>query len=104
MVSRIATAITGVVVLVAAGCSSDTKSASDKPGKSPTSTPPDSETDTCDDNAVASASIPCKKDADPCNLHSGFAGDEYCIFPPPEGKGIQIHFGPKNYTDQDELA
>jgi len=24
--------------------------------------------------------------------------------PPPEGKGIQIHFGPKNYTDTAELA
>ena len=37
-------------------------------------------------------------------MHSGYAGDEYCILPPPEGKGIQIHFGPKNYTDAAEVA
>ncbi len=59
---------------------------------------------TCDDNAVASAKDPCNPGTDPCNLHSGFPGDEYCILPPPEGKGIQIHFGPKSYTDPTEVA
>lgn len=58
----------------------------------------------CDDNAVASAAKPCPGNPDPCNLHSGYPGDEYCIPPPPEGKGIQIHFGPSNYNDPDEVA
>lgn len=51
-----------------------------------------------------SASRPCTTDPDPCNLNSGFEGDEYCLLPPPPGEGIQIHFGPKSYSDQAELA
>ena len=58
----------------------------------------------CDDNAIASAKVPCVPGSDPCNLHSGYAGDDYCMLPPPAGKGIQIHFGPKNYTDTAEVA
>jgi hypothetical protein len=61
-------------------------------------------TTACDDSTLASAKEPCIKGADPCNLHSGYAGDDYCIAPPPEGKGIQIHFGPSNYTDPAEVA
>jgi hypothetical protein len=48
-------------------------------------------------------SKPCSTNADPCNLKSGYPGDEYCMLPPPEGKGIQIHFGPKNYKDMAEI-
>jgi len=58
----------------------------------------------CDDSALASASKVCKPNADPCGLNSGYPGDEYCILPPPEGKGIQIHFGPKDYKDPEEIA
>jgi hypothetical protein len=61
-------------------------------------------TTACDDNALASAKDVCAKGADPCNLHSGYAGDDYCILPPPAGMGIQIHFGPKNYTDMAEVS
>jgi hypothetical protein len=110
MVSRIATAIAGVIAVVAAGCSSNPQSSPNAAKPSGTAKPSDTPgdtpvgTDECDDNALASASVPCKKAADPCNLHSGFAGDEYCILPPPEGKGIQIHFGPKNYTDAAEVG
>ena len=64
---------------------------------------PDTNVTTCDDG-VASASKPCSTDPDPCGLKSGYAGDEYCIAPPPPGKGIQIHFGPSNYTDAAEVA
>lgn len=53
---------------------------------------------------TASASVPCSDDPDPCGLHSGYEGDEYCVLPPPEGEGIQIHFGPKSYTDPAEIA
>lgn len=42
---------------------------------------------------------PCSADPDPCGLGSGFPGDAYCLKPPPAGEGIQIHFGPKSYTD-----
>jgi hypothetical protein len=41
--------------------------------------------------------------ADPCNLNSGFKGDDLCILPPAPGEGIQLHVGPKSYTDQAEL-
>jgi hypothetical protein len=48
-------------------------------------------------------SKPCSTNPDPCGLKSGFPGDEYCLLPPPEGKGIQIHFGPKSYTDMADV-
>jgi hypothetical protein len=32
-----------------------------------------------------------------CGLHTKFAGDEYCILPPPPDKGFQLHVGPSNY-------
>ena len=36
----------------------------------------------------------------PCgNLNTGYPGDENCILPPPEGKGFQFHYGPKDYTE-----
>jgi hypothetical protein len=53
---------------------------------------------------TASSSTPCSDEPDPCGLNSGYEGDEYCILPPPLGKGIQIHFGPKSYTDPAEIA
>lgn len=38
------------------------------------------------------------------DLNSGFPGDEACIAPPPEGEGMQIHIGPSNYDDPEEIA
>ncbi len=52
---------------------------------------------------VVSSSKPCTTDPDPCHLNSGYAGDEYCILPPPADKGIQIHFGPKDYKNLAEV-
>src|SRR6185436_11413955 len=52
----------------------------------------------------ASSAKPCSDDPDPCGLHSGYEGDEYCVLPPPPGKGIQIHFGPNDYKDPAEIA
>jgi len=49
-------------------------------------------------------SKPCTQNPDPCNLKSGYPGDEYCLLPPPADKGVQIHFGPKNYKDAAEVA
>jgi hypothetical protein len=59
--------------------------------------------DACDERR-GSWHTPCANEPDPCHLNSGFAGDNYCLLPPPEGEGIQIHFGPKDYNDPDEIA
>src|SRR5687767_3590762 len=44
--------------------------------------------------------------ARPCSIspNSGYPGDEFCIEAPPEGRGFQMHYGPKNYDDQAEVA
>jgi hypothetical protein len=55
-------------------------------------------------NRKASYHTPCGDNPDPCNINSGFAGDEYCWPAPPEGEGIQIHIGPANYNDPAEIA
>ena len=36
---------------------------------------------------------------DECGLHTKYAGDEYCILPPPPDKGFQLHIGPSNYDN-----
>src|SRR5258708_15713395 len=38
------------------------------------------------------------------NTHGQFAGDEYCIEPPPAGQGFQLHYGPADYDDPAEIA
>jgi hypothetical protein len=35
--------------------------------------------------------------AQPCNLNTGYEGDDRCILPPPADKGYQLHIGPSNY-------
>jgi hypothetical protein len=37
------------------------------------------------------------------DLHSGFPGDEACIAPPAPGEGMQIHIGPSDYDDPDQI-
>jgi hypothetical protein len=34
-----------------------------------------------------------------CKLHTNYAGDEFCILPPPPDKGFQMHVGPSNYDN-----
>jgi hypothetical protein len=36
---------------------------------------------------------------DECGLQTKFAGDEYCILPPPAEKGFQLHIGPSDYEN-----
>jgi hypothetical protein len=36
---------------------------------------------------------------DECGLKTKWAGDEYCINPPPADKGFQMHIGPSNYDN-----
>jgi hypothetical protein len=40
----------------------------------------------------------------PCNIKSGYAGDEMCIEPPPAGTGFQFHYGPADYNNAEEVA
>jgi hypothetical protein len=36
---------------------------------------------------------------DECGLKTKYEGDAYCILPPPEDKGFQLHIGPSNYDN-----
>jgi hypothetical protein len=65
--------------------------------------PPAMPSDSCSERRV-SYTKPCSSDPDPCNLKSGFPGDEYCLKPPADGEGIQIHIGPHDYTSMTEIA
>jgi hypothetical protein len=103
MLSRFGTAVFGLFAVTLSACSSSDKS--DNEGTPADSAGGSGSTGACDINDVASAKDLCPNfDPDPCKLNSGYKGDEYCIAPPPEGKGIQIHFGPKDYKDPEEVA
>jgi hypothetical protein len=42
--------------------------------------------------------------AAPCiDFSTGFAGDSQCLAAPPEDKGFQLHYGPSNYDDPEEV-
>ena len=38
-----------------------------------------------------------------CGLHTQFAGDDHCILPPAEGEGLQMHIGPADYDNPDDV-
>ena len=38
------------------------------------------------------------------NVKTNFPGDEACIPAPPAGEGMQIHIGPSNWDDAEEVA
>lgn len=85
------TAILAVALLGTAGCA-DGDEISSKTGASTADEPgPGS---TAQDGGLA---------MNECDLHTGFAGDENCILPPPPDQGFQIHVGPKDYDNPDEL-
>ena len=58
----------------------------------------------CSSNDDASTGKPPDTPNDPtggpCDLDSGFPGDDMCIPPPRAGEGIQLHVGPASYTDR----
>lgn len=58
-------------------------------------------TGACDPNA----DIPCIAGiAEPCvNFHTDYEGDEYCLKPPSPNAGYQLHVGPKDYTNPDDV-
>jgi hypothetical protein len=39
-----------------------------------------------------------------CPSGTGYAGDANCIAPPSEAEGFQLHFGPTDHDDPDEVA
>ena len=39
----------------------------------------------------------------PCNLDTGYDGDELCILPPDPSEGFQLHVGPEDYDDPDQV-
>jgi hypothetical protein len=76
-----------------------------EPMMPPGEVPPvvDEPADNCMDRRVSYA-VPCHDDPDPCGIASGWPGDEYCLLPPAEGEGFQIHIGPDDYTNETEVA
>jgi hypothetical protein len=99
---------------LACGCGSDAKPAPAKPAadSSPTSssTSPDSTA-----NGAAGAGAPNTDGNGPlaspypdirggCGIDSGYADDEACLPAPDPSEGMQIHVGPSNYQDKDEIA
>lgn len=50
--------------------------------------------------------VPCFAGiAEPCaGIHSGYDGDEFCRAAPDPSVGFQIHVGPKDYADPEEVA
>jgi hypothetical protein len=83
------------VGLGASGCGSDagiaTPSNAGATGGGNTQPPKDPPTDPPPPPAVPPA--------EGCNLHTGYAGDDQCILPPPPDKGFQVHVGPSDYAN-----
>ncbi|HMI89775.1 MAG TPA: hypothetical protein VK509_00350, partial [Polyangiales bacterium] len=72
----------------------------------PPATPPTTEPaapDPCKD-FVVSRRRPCHDDPNPCNIDSGYPGDEYCLPPPAPEQGLQVHFGPSDYENTADVA
>jgi hypothetical protein len=40
----------------------------------------------------------------PCELDTGYAGDDTCLTPPDPSVGTQFHYGPSDHDDPDEVA
>jgi hypothetical protein len=61
------------------------------------STPVANPANTPDTSGNAQEGVPTEA----CDIHTQWAGDEYCIKPPPADKGFQIHIGPTDYDNPD---
>jgi len=99
-------ALRGKTVLVLAGLSATAVacgSSSASPGKANAQNGADASApaSTCDPN---DPKVPCIKDvAEPCdNYSSGYPGDELCMKPPKNG--FQLHVGPDDYTNPDNVT
>ena len=69
----------------------------------PTAQPAAASTAASQATAAPAAGSGKKLAMDECGLHTGYAGDEYCILPPPPDKGFQVHWGPSNYDKPEAL-
>ena len=74
----------------------------DRPTQPPVDTtmPPVDTTMPPVDTTMPPADAP-KLAMDECGLDTQWGGDEYCILPPAEDKGFQIHVGPSDYENPD---
>ena len=50
-------------------------------------------------HSVPDSSTRAPATANECGLNTGWAGDEYCIPPPPPEQGFQLHIGPSDYDN-----
>ena len=57
--------------------------------------------DTADSNAPVESDAEPTLALDECDLHTQWAGDEYCINAPPTDRGFQLHVGPSDYENPD---
>jgi hypothetical protein len=80
--------------LLSAGCSSSHDGST--PHHARATTKPDGKADVGD--AGAAASPACG------NTNGQYAGDQYCILPPPPDQGFQIHYGPSDYDDPADVG
>ena len=79
----------GAALAFASGCGSEGPS-----GRGPGATAGDAGADTGGGGGPG---------AMPCDIHTGYDGDEYCILPPDPSLGFQLHYGPKRYDDPEEV-
>jgi hypothetical protein len=83
-------------LFLAQACSSSSSSHGNKSGAG---TPiPTSNASQAEPDASPSPTRPTVA-LDECGLKTQWAGDQYCILPPPPDKGFQIHIGPTNYDN-----
>lgn len=106
-------ALRGTTLLVLAGLSSAAmacSSGSDSTGKSGSNSKPGTKPDMTGMTGTADAcnpddpKIPCYKDkAEPCKnpISTDYPGDDLCLEPPTNG--FQLHVGPTDYTNPDEM-
>ena len=58
----------------------------------------------CGSESTAGKPAPAAATLEPGCKHTKFEGDELCIAPPPSDKGFQVHIGPSDYDNPDEVA
>jgi hypothetical protein len=58
----------------------------------------------CGNDSTAVKAGPVEATLEPGCHHTKYAGDELCIAAPPVGEGFQVHIGPTDYDDPDQVA
>lgn len=98
----------GLCVAFTCACgSNDSHSAPDSDAGTSKKSAADAGSDAAKTDAAMSASEDVTSYPDlrgGCSIHSGYPGDETCIPAPAADEGMQIHIGPSDYTNADEVA